>query len=152
MGRGLSARSSSHRMLTIHQRVPSLFSRGVAGFVAAEDLRNVSEGFDAVHDGTFEKSMLQEVAARAFGVVLDSHGPYPGGAIRILGGSGEARLRQKQRAEAVPVAFAGGPGDYAVERGQNAVDRLHVFGAGGRNAGRGGNLCRRLLLGSRRFF
>src|SRR5690348_12067033 len=96
--------------------------------------------------------MLEEVAAGTFGVVLDSHGPYPRGAIRILGGSGEASLRQKQRAETIPVAFAGGPGDYAVERGQNTVDRLHVFGAGGRHAGRGGNLRRRLLHGSRRFF
>jgi len=107
------------------------FAGRAARFVAAEDLGNVSKGLDAIHDGAFEESVLCEVAARPLGVIFDAHGVDSRGAIRVLNGGGEASLRQKQRTEAIPVAFPGRARNYAVKRRQNAVDGLDVLGPGG---------------------
>src|SRR5256884_9831772 len=73
------------------------------------------------------------------------------GTIRVLGGGSEASQRQEQRAETLPVAFASGAGNHAVERRENTVDGLHVVparcGSARRRTGRG--LWGRLLLSRR---
>src|SRR5215472_135741 len=127
------------------------FAGSASGFVAAEDLGDVSEGLDAIHDGTFIKSMFCEVTAGPPGVILDAHGTDANGTIRVLGGRSEASQRQEQRAEAIPVALASGAGNHAVERHENTVDGLHVLGARSGNARRrtGRGLRGRLLLGRR---
>jgi hypothetical protein len=139
------------------------FSGSATGLVAAEDLCDVSESFDAIHDGALKKGVLQEIIAGSFGVVLDAHRADPRGAIGVLGSGGEARLRQKQGAKAVPVAWSGRTGDHAVEGRQDAVDGIHVIGARlrklcgecdgswrGRLLRRGRSFCGRRLSSSRK--
>src|SRR5215471_1008999 len=123
-------------------------SRSMAGFVAAEDLRDVSECFNPIHDGTFKESVLQKVIACTLGVVFDAHRANARGAVRILYCGRETSLRQKQGAETIPVAYAGRTGDHTVKSGEDAVDGLDVFGACGRHiCRRRRSLRRRLLLG-----
>src|ERR1700674_3262119 len=47
------------------------FGGGVAGFVAAEDLRDIAEFINVIDDGGFEEAVFGEVAAGAFDVVVD---------------------------------------------------------------------------------
>ena len=103
-------------------------------FIAAENLGDVSEGLDAIHDGTLIKSVLREVTAGSRGVIFNAHGMDAKGTIRVLAGGSEPPLRQEQRAEAIPVSFASGAGDHAIERRENTVDGLHVIGARRGNA------------------
>src|SRR5438034_997637 len=85
--------------------------------------------------------MLREVTAGPLGIIFDAHGMDAKGTIRVLGGGSEASQRQEQRAETLPVAFASGAGNHAVERRENTVDGLHVVparcGSARRRTGRG---------------
>jgi hypothetical protein len=52
-------------------------------------------------------------------------------AVRMRHGDHQARFRREQRAHAVPVArLAGRARDHVVQRGDDAVDGLHVGGIG----------------------
>jgi len=127
------------------------FAGGVAGFVAAEDLRDVAVGFDAVDDRAFEETILEEIATRALGVVVDGVGADADGAVGRDAGGSEVRGGNEQGTETIPVAFAGRAGDDVVEGGHEAVDGFDVFGFGGGGAGEGirGGLLRRRRRGLR---
>lgn len=103
------------------------FAGSVARFVTAENLRDVSEGLHAADDGLFEETVLQEIAAAESYVVFDTVRMDAYCAVGSFPGGGEARVGHEERAETVPIALAGGAGDYVVERGKEAVDRFHVF-------------------------
>lgn len=72
------------------------FAGVVARFIAAEDLRDVAEGFDAAVNGRFEKTVLEEVSAATSDVVLDSVGMNANGAVGGLAGGGEMRARKEE--------------------------------------------------------
>jgi hypothetical protein len=121
------------------------FARVVAGFVAAEGLSDVAEGFDAAMDGRFEKTVLEEVSAAAGDVVLDGVGMNANGAVGGLAGGGEMRAGKEERAEAIPVALAGRAGDHGVESDEDMIDGVDVFGFSGGSASKriGAGLLRR---------
>src|SRR5205085_1727329 len=111
------------------------FTRSVAGLVAAKDLSDISERFDAIHDRTLVKGVLKEVVACGLGIVFDAHRANAGGTVSVLRGGSEAGLRQEEGTEAIPIALARRTGNHTVERCENAVDRLHVVGACSGGAG-----------------
>jgi len=96
-----------------------LFVRSVAGFVAAEDLRDVTEFLDPVDDGGFEKAMCIEVRSRVLDIVVDGE-EARGGGCRVFCGAGEAGSGGEEGAEAVPVALARRARDDVVDRAQGA--------------------------------
>jgi len=118
------------------------FARGVAGFVAAEDLRDVAEGLHAADDGLFEETVFQKIGAAEADVVFDGVWADANCAIGSFFGGGEARVGHEERAEAVPIAFAGGAGDDVVESGEEAFDGFDVVRFCGRDVGKriGGGL------------
>jgi len=109
----------------------------VAGFVATEDLSDVAVGLNAVDDGAFEETVLEEVGASTASVVVHGVGVNADGAVRSEAGGSEVGTGNEEGAEAVPVAFAGRAGDNVVERGHNTVDGFDVIGFGGRGTGEG---------------
>ena len=112
------------------------FASGVARFVTAEDLSDVAEGLDAVHDRVFEETVLEEVTAGARSVFIGAHRTKVDGSVGAFCGGGEARCGKKEGAEAAPIALAGRAGDDVVDRRHDAVDGLHVVGLRGRDTGK----------------
>src|SRR2546427_6228679 len=49
-------------------------SGSVPGFIAAKNLRDVSIGLNATHDGALEEGVLREVIASQPDVIFDTHG------------------------------------------------------------------------------
>ena len=83
------------------------FGGGFARFVAAENLGDVAETFDAIVDGGFEKRIGGEIGVAAGDEIFDgveADGRSGGGAVD---GGGEAGFGNEERAETVPVALAG---------------------------------------------
>jgi hypothetical protein len=86
------------------------FGGGVAGFVAGENLGHVAETVDFVDDGVFVEGVGFEVAGGEIDVFVGAH--QAGGVVgRFFGDGSEAGVFGEERAEAVPVAVAGGAGD-----------------------------------------
>ena len=71
------------------------FAEGVAGFVAAENLRDGAEGLDVIDDGLFEEAIFQEVAAAEADVVLDAVGADVDGAVGRFSGGSQAGVGHK---------------------------------------------------------
>src|SRR5690349_2472140 len=67
------ARAVVEQLNTVDAASERRFSGTATGLVAAEDLRDVSKSFDAIHDRAFEKGMLQKIIAGPLGVVFDAH-------------------------------------------------------------------------------
>ncbi len=107
---------------------------GVAGFVTAENLGDVAEDLDAIDDGFFEETVLQEIGAAETDVVFDAVGADVNCAVGSFLGGSEAGVGHEERAETVPIAFAGGAGNDVVESGEDAVDGFDVDGIGWGNA------------------
>ncbi len=93
-----------------------LFGGGVARFVAAEDLGDVAEAFDAIDDGGLKEAVGGEIFAGALDVVVDGE-KTDGAGGGILSGAGEASFGDEERAEAIPVAVARRAGDDVVDGG-----------------------------------
>jgi len=117
-----------------------LVAGGVARFVAAEDLGDVAEAFDAVDDGGFKEAVGGEIFAGALDIIVDGE-KTDGAGGGVLGGAGEASFGDEERAEAVPVALARRAGDDVVDGGKDGVEGFYVVGLGGRDAG--GEILRR---------
>ena len=111
-----------------------LFVGGGAGGVAAEGLGDVAELLDAVDDGALVEGVRFEVAACAAGVAFDIE--KANRAAVFLCSRGETGFGDEERAEAVPVAFAGGAGDDVIDGFEDTVERIYVVGPGSWNAGR----------------
>lgn len=89
---------------------------------------------NAVDDGLFEETVLQEIGAAETDVVFYAVGADVNCAIGSFLGGSEAGVGHEERAEAVPIALAGGAGDDVVESGEDAVDGFDVGGIGWGNA------------------
>jgi hypothetical protein len=131
------------KLKTVDAAREGSFAGGVARFVTAENLGDVAEGLNAIHDGVLEETVLEEVAAGPSGVFIGAHGAKVDGTIGAFCSGGEAGCGQEEGTEAAPVAFAGRAGDDVVDRHHDAVDGLHVFGLWSGDAGEwvGGSLC-----------
>lgn len=105
----------------------------MAGFIAAEDLRDVAEDLHAADDWLFEESVLQEIAAAETDVIFDAIWANANCAVGRFFGRREAGVGHKERAEAVPITFSRRSGDHVVERGQDAFDGFNVVWLGGRD-------------------
>lgn len=118
------------------------FASSVTRFVAAEDLSDVTESLDAVHDRVFKETVLEEVAAGARSVFIGAHRTKMDGSVGAFCGGGEARGGKEEGAEAAPIALAGRAGDDVIDRGHDAVDGLHVVRLRGGDTGKwvGGGL------------
>ena len=114
-----------------------LFAGVMAGFITAENLSDIAEGFDAAVDGRFEKTVLEEVSAATVDVIIDGVGMDANGAIGSFAGGSEMGDRNEQRAEAIPVAFARRARDHSVESDEDMIDRVDVFGFSGGNSCKG---------------
>jgi len=104
------------------------FAGSVAGFIAAEDLRDVAEGLHAADDGVFEESVFQEIGPGEADLIFDAIWANANYAVGRFFGRREAGIGHEKRAEAVPITFSRRSGDHVVERGQNAFDGFDVVG------------------------
>ena len=122
------------KLNTIDAASKRFLGRGVARLITAEDLGDITETLDAIDDGGFEESVLREVCAGAFDVIVDGEETNRGSrGVNARNDGSEASFGDEQGAEAVPVTFARRTGDDVVNSVQDGVDRGNVSGFGGRD-------------------
>jgi len=102
---------------------------GVTGFVGAPYLSDVVPEFCAVGDRVFKKSFFVKKRLASRSVLIGCKNSDAKDTLRILSARHESRSGVEERTETVPIAFAGGAGDYVVERRQQVFGRIHISGA-----------------------
>src|SRR4029077_8479533 len=128
------ARAVVVKLKAIDAACEGLFVLGiVTRFVGAEDLHDVAVALGFAGSFALDETVLIEVGAGAVRVILGRHDEDADAGLVLSGADwNEARAGSEKRIEAVPIARAGGAGDYVIGGGEDSVRRSDIGGLCGR--------------------